>query len=77
MSVQATFTFTDPKIVAIYESATEEEREKMARWIEIALWGAMNPSDQTLADAMDDLAQEAAANGLTPEILESMLEDEA
>jgi hypothetical protein len=50
-----------PEIAQAYSSVSSEERKRV----------------QTLLQIMDEISQEAAANGMTPEILESILTDES
>jgi hypothetical protein len=66
----------DPEAARAYESMTEEERNKIEALLSLRLRGVRIPTGITLRQAMDELGQEAEANGLTPEILESILRGE-
>jgi hypothetical protein len=66
----------DPEAARVYESMTEEERNKIEALLSLSLRGVRIPTGITLRQAMDELGQEAEANGLTPEILESILRGE-
>ena len=55
---------------------TEEERNKIEVVLSLGLEELLVPTGITLRQAMDKLGQEAEANGLTPEILESILRGE-
>ena len=63
----------DPDSAKAFESASEEERNKIEAVLSLRLRGLLIPAGITLRQAMDELGQEAEANGLTPEILESIL----
>ena len=66
----------DPEAARAYESMTDEERNKIEAVLSLNLRGMLMPTGITLRQAMDELGQEAEANGLTPEILESILRGE-
>lgn len=66
----------DPEAARAYESMTEEERNKIEAVLSLRLRGLLVPTGITLHQAMDELGREAEANGLTPEILESILRGE-
>ena len=64
----------DPEAAKTYEAMTEEERNRIKAFLSLQLKGWFVPTEMTLRQAMDELGQEAEANGLTPEILESILD---
>jgi hypothetical protein len=66
----------DPEAARAYESMTEEERNKVKAFLTLQLKGWFVPTETTLRQAIDDVRQEAERNGLTPEILESILRGE-
>ena len=66
----------DPEAAKAYESMTEEECNKIEVVLSLNLRGMLMPTGITLRQAMDELGREAEANGLTPEILESILRGE-
>lgn len=66
----------DPEAAKAYEAMTEEERNKIEAVLSLRLKGLLAPTGITLRQAMDELGREAEANGLTPEILESILRGE-
>lgn len=66
----------DPDAAKTYEAMTEEERNKLKAFLTLQLKGWFVPTEMTLHQAMDELGREAEANGLTPEILESILRGE-
>jgi hypothetical protein len=66
----------DPDAAKAFESASEEERRKINLMLRLRLKELLRPTGMTPQEAMDQLGQEAKENGLTPEILESILQDE-
>jgi hypothetical protein len=69
----------DPEAARAYESMTEEDRNKIEVVLSLHLRGfrgLLVPTGVTLRQAMDELGREAEANGMTPEILESILRGE-
>jgi hypothetical protein len=66
----------DPEAAKAFESASEEERRKIDIVLGLRLKELLNPTGMTLREAMDRIGREAEANGLTPEILESILRGE-
>ena len=66
----------DPELVQVYDSASNENQRKLQALI--SLWlrdmGSSNPT--SLSNLMDEISDKAVQRGLTPEILESLLNDE-
>lgn len=58
-----------------FKSASVEERRKLEAILSIRLQEAFYPGT-SLKEVMDDMSREAQARGLTPEILQSLLNDE-
>jgi hypothetical protein len=66
-------------VAAAYRSATETERLQIATRIGLMLkvaTGSKPDAVDCLKQTMNDISGEAEANGLTPEILESILNDQ-
>jgi hypothetical protein len=72
------------EVAEAYRSATATERLQIATRIGLmlrsatgsrqeAIVHAVSPRENRLKQTMDEIGNEAAANGLTPEILESIL----
>ncbi|MFM7189526.1 MAG: hypothetical protein ACKOX2_01735 [Microcystaceae cyanobacterium] len=64
-----------PEIAAAYQAVSSAEREQITKIVTLLL---QNPQESDLAflrRIMDDISDKAEANGLTPEILESILND--
>jgi hypothetical protein len=66
----------DPEAAKAYESMTAEERNKIEAVLSLRLRGLLVPTGITLREAIDQVREEAERNGLTPEILESILRGE-
>ena len=74
-----TITIDVPSDVAIaYRNATPNEQEQITN--RLALIVRLNINKESALDrlwqTMDDIAEKAAERGLTPEILETLLQDE-
>ena len=63
----------DPEAAKVFESASKEERNKIDVLLGLRLKELLVPTGMTLREAMDQVGREAEQNGLTPEILESIL----
>lgn len=64
----------DPEIAKVYREAEPEKKQKIQIFLNIMLQKAV--SQKPLLDIMEEASQQAIANGITPEILESILNDE-
>jgi hypothetical protein len=64
----------DPEIAKAYREAEPEKQRKIQIFVNIMLQKGV--SQKPLLDIMEDASQQAIANGMTPEILESILNDE-
>jgi hypothetical protein len=73
------FIQVPPEVAEAYRSATEAEREqlqlKIAAIMRSQLATQRHDAVTQLRNTMDAISQEAQAKGLTPEILESILND--
>ena len=63
----------DPKAAQAYRSASESERRKLDVLLSLRLHEALTP-EGSLKDLMRDISRKAQERGLTPEILESILD---
>lgn len=63
----------DPEIAAAFQASTPEQQQKIK--ILINQWMRQALKISTLQNTMDKLSDEAEANGLTPEILQSILNE--
>jgi len=63
-----------PQAAMAYRAASAEDRRKLDLLVSLQLVG-LSSSRDSLEKVMDDMSREAAAAGLTPEILHSILND--
>ena len=63
----------DPVTARAYEAALPEERRKLELLLRLQLRELTTGPSRPLKQIMDELGQEAESRGLTPEILESLL----
>ena len=67
----------DADLAEIYRSASESERRKLDLLLNIRLRNIFDPkSRRPLQEIMDDISRKAKKRGLTPEILQSILDEE-
>ncbi len=64
----------DSEIAKVYREAAPEKQQQIQMFINIMLKKAV--SQKPLLDIMEEASQQAISNGMTPEILESILNDE-
>jgi hypothetical protein len=64
----------DPNIAKAYREAEPEKQQKIQIFLNIMLQKAI--SQKPLLDIMEEASQQTIANGMIPEILESILNDE-
>ncbi len=62
-------------IAEAFAAASSEKQQEMQRLIGYYMRHLTGLPDQSLQEAMDQARQEATANGLTPEILGSLLNE--
>jgi hypothetical protein len=65
----------EPDVARAYREAGDEDRRKLDVLMSLRLRDALS-SDGTLQDLMRQIGRNARARGLTPEILESILNGE-
>jgi hypothetical protein len=63
----------DPEAAKIYKAAPAEDKKKMQALLSLWLRDLATAEPSTLRETMNDLSRKAQARGLTPEILESLL----
>ncbi len=76
----ATTTITiqvEPEAVRAFAAASPEDQRKMQLLLSLRLQDLTTPPGKPLQAVMDEIGARAAARGLTPEILESLLRDES
>lgn len=67
----------DNETAAKYNSASEAERRKVQLLLQVVLQNTGPSSITSLQQLMNDMSTEAQARGLTPEILEQILHEDA
>ncbi len=65
----------DADTAKAFKSTSVQERQKLELLLNLKLKESLNNSD-SLLEIMDEISHEAMNKGLTPEILQSLLEDE-
>lgn len=64
-----------PEAAEAFVRASEEDKRKWQLLLSLRLQDLTAPSRRSLKTIMDDIGAKAEARGLTPEILESLLND--
>lgn len=67
----------DDEVVALYESAPEEYRQKIGILVSLWLKDWRDSSPDKLLDLMREIGENAQARGLTPDILADILADDS
>ncbi len=65
----------DPETARAFSDATPDDRKKMQLLLRLRLRDLTTRDPRSLLEIADDIGQEAERRGLTPEILESLLND--
>jgi len=65
----------DAEAARAFSSASKEEQRKLQLLLSLRLRELTSRPARSLAEVMDDIGREAQAQGLTAEILESLLKD--
>lgn len=66
----------DADTARAFSAASAEDRRKLQLLLRLCLRELTAHPARPLKEVMDDVGRQAAAQGLTPEILESLLRDE-
>ena len=64
----------DAEVAEFYHSASSQSRQKLSALLNLKLRDVARPR-RNVIDIMNEMSQQAEANGLTPEILATLLED--
>jgi hypothetical protein len=76
MSTEAITLEIDSEAAQAFKSVSREEREKLQVLLGIWLKEYARADAASLKETMDEISRKAQGRGLTPEILESILEEE-
>jgi len=74
MKTEAITIRVTPQAATAYRAASADDRRKLDLLISLQLTEFLNPDD-SLENVVEDMGQEAAATGLTPDILNSILNE--
>jgi hypothetical protein len=66
----------DEDMARAFAGASQEQRRKLEFLLGLRLRELTSPAARPLTEVMDNLGARAAARGLTPEVLESLLHGE-
>jgi len=75
MSTEITSIQVEPDIANAYNSASQEDRKKIQLLMGLWLRELSTQPNMSLNEVMDMISDRAQARGLTPEILESILNE--
>jgi hypothetical protein len=66
-----------PKVAQAYQKATESEKQSLATLVSLFLGENVNEEVDFLGKLMDEISDRAVSRGLTPQILEAILNEES
>lgn len=72
MATQEITIRVSPHAASVYEAASEEDRRKLDLLLSLKL-GEVQRGKRSLEEIMSEVSQKAQKRGLTPEILDSIL----
>lgn len=75
MSTEITSIQVEPDIANAYNAASQEDRKKIQLLMGLWLRELSTQPNMSLTEVMDMISDRAKARGLTPEILESILNE--
>ncbi|MDD1417463.1 hypothetical protein MEN41_23615 [Dolichospermum sp. ST_con] len=64
-----------PNVAQAYQKATERKKQSLATLVSVFLRDDMNEEVDLLGKLMDEISDKAVSRGLTPEILETILNE--
>jgi hypothetical protein len=75
MSTETTSILVEPDIANAYNSASQEDQKKIQLLMGLWLKELSTQPEMSLTEVMDMISDRAQSRGLTPEILESILNE--
>ncbi|MEA5620761.1 hypothetical protein VB711_23405 [Cronbergia sp. UHCC 0137] len=66
-----------PKVAQAYQKATEHKKQSLATLVSVFLREDINEEVDFLGKLMNEISDKAVSRGLTPEILETILNEES
>lgn len=76
MSTEIITLEVDSEAARVFRTASTEEQEKLRVLLGLWLKEYARADGPSLTESMNDISRKAQSRGLTPEILESVLEEE-
>ena len=76
MATEAITIQVDSEAARVFKAAPAEEQKKMEALLSLWLKEIATADTRPLKEVMDEIGQEATRRGMTPETLESILNDE-
>jgi hypothetical protein len=73
MTISTISISVDDSTALAYSQASVEQQQKIQLLLRLRVRDLFSPSDVSLPQIMDDIGAKAAARGLTPQILETLL----
>jgi hypothetical protein len=64
----------DAEVTEFYQASSIQGRQKLSALLNLKLREAVRPK-RSVIEIMDEISQQAEANGLTPDILATLLEE--
>ncbi|MCX6048105.1 MAG: hypothetical protein NT075_23645 [Chloroflexi bacterium] len=71
---EAIIIHVSPEVARVYQSISQERQRQLEALLSLKLMEALE-SESTLEEVMNELSRRAQQRGLTPEILESILQE--
>lgn len=75
MSTSTISIEVDSDVAQAYATAPDEQKRKLQLLLSLRLRELVNGPPKSLQDVMDEMGTEAERRGLTPEILDELLDD--
>ena len=76
MSTEVINVEVDSEAARVFNTASDEEREKIQFLFVLCLKELARADVPSLRETMDEISRKAQSRGLTPEVLNSILEEE-
>ena len=64
-----------PNVAQVYQKATERKKQSLVTLVSLFLQEDLNQEVDFLGNLMDEISDRAVSRGLTPEILETILNE--
>jgi hypothetical protein len=77
MTTMAITVPLDAASAAAYQSASHENQQKIRLMVRLMVREFSSTSPQRLKEVMDEIGAKAVARGITPDLLEQLLHDDA